>query len=65
MISFDAEFVEHGQVEVGQGELLEVDVAAPAGVGGDAGGGLVVFVAGTVLELLAVLEAHFLASCKN
>ncbi len=29
VLGFDAEFVEHGQVEVGQRKFLEVDVTAP------------------------------------
>ena len=55
-LGFDAEFVEHGEVEVGRRQFAEVHLAAPTGVCIDAGGGLLFLVALAVLEVLAVLK---------
>ena len=54
----DAEFAEHGEVEVSGGQFTKVHFSTPTGVGVDARSRLVFLIALPVLEVLTVLETE-------
>ena len=61
----DAESLQDGDKEVGQGKFFRFYFASPAGIGNDSSAGLIVFVSFAEFEETAILESEVFTPGRN